>query len=119
MVHTHCALRELRNAKRSIAHNRERGFHLHARWCWIERSASSADPFDMRRASCLSSSFGNPAARGNSGRACGFVSHAFAWFTLVETESVSTFSSFAGGAHHLRVNVHSCTCKSACIATMY
>jgi len=41
-------------------------------------------------------SFGNPAARRNSVRACGFVSHAFARFTLVETEPTSTFSSFAG-----------------------
>ncbi len=41
-------------------------------------------------------SFGNPAARVDSTRACGFVSHAFAWFTLVETEPTSTFSSFAG-----------------------
>jgi len=40
-------------------------------------------------------SFGSPATRGTSGRVCGFVSHAFAWFTLVETEPTFGFSSFA------------------------
>lgn len=39
-------------------------------------------------------SFGSPATRGISGRVCGFVSHAFAWFTLVETEPTSGFSIF-------------------------
>jgi len=59
---------------------------------WV--SAYPTTPFDVRRLSCLSLSFGNPAAHGSSGRACGFVSHAFAWFTLVETESTSIFSIF-------------------------
>jgi len=59
---------------------------------WV--SAYPTTPFDVRRLSCLSLSFGNPAARGSSGRACGFVSRAFAQFTLVETESTSIFSIF-------------------------
>lgn len=92
-----CAERVERSAKRSIANNKNGDGNL---TCMLVGVVLRSLPIrqiplihDLFHVSHLS--FGSLATRGDSVRACGFVSHAFAWFTLVETEPTSTFSSFA------------------------
>ena len=96
MVHIHCALGELRGVQNDASPTMGKGDST-CMPAGVGLSGLPVRQIRLTRDAFHDShpSFGNPAARGDSARACGFVSHAFARFTLVETEPTSTFSSFA------------------------